>query len=161
MPRLDFLPTRVHGHAHLTHLVLVGQYFAVFWLAVAVSIASTSRSNWLQEFAVAIFYILNVHPLVLPGSSSNSCLPLLPHCMEDHQPAVAEAVLCKCGRGSQCVGGLGRATILLIIKKGYKQVMKKISNEIKRMQGCLFSNEEICYWSTMYSNKGVTQNGNS
>ena len=29
--------------------------------------------------------------------------------------------------------------------------MKKIS---------LFSNEEICYWPTMYSNKGVTQNGN-
>ena len=25
------------------------------------------------------------------------------------------------------------------------KVMKKISNEIKRMQGCLFSNEEICY----------------
>ena len=46
------------------------------------------------------------------------------------------------------------------------QVMKKISNEkdfyeIKRMQGCLFSNEEICYWPTMYSNKGVTQNGNT
>ena len=53
--------------------------------------------------------------------------------MEDHQPAVAEAVLCKwaglVGRG----GGLGEPQILLIMKKGYKQVMKKISNEIKRM----------------------------
>ena len=41
------------------------------------------------------------------------------------------------------------------------KVMKKISNEIKRMLGCLFSNEEFCYWPTMYSNKGVTQNGNT
>ena len=30
--------------------------------------------------------------------------------------------------------------------------MKKISNEIKRMWGCLLSNEEIYYWSTMYTN---------
>ena len=59
------------------------------------------------------------------------------------------------------MGGLGEPQIVLIMKKGYKQVMKKISNEIKRMQGRLFSNEEICYWPTMYSNKGVTQNGNT
>ena len=37
------------------------------------------------------------------------------------------------GRGSLGVGGLGEPQILLIMKKGYKQVMKKISNEIKRM----------------------------
>ena len=52
--------------------------------------------------------------------------------MEDHQPAVAEAVLCKWA-GSLGVGGLGEPQILLIMKKGFKQVMKKISNEIKRM----------------------------
>ena len=37
------------------------------------------------------------------------------------------------GAGSLGVGGLGEPHILLIMKKGYKQVMKKISNEIKRM----------------------------
>ena len=31
------------------------------------------------------------------------------------------------------MGVLGEPQILLIMKKGYKQVMKKISNEIKRM----------------------------
>ena len=52
--------------------------------------------------------------------------------MEDHQSAVAEAVFAS-GRGSLGVGGLGEPQNLLIMKKGYKQVMKKISNEIKRM----------------------------
>ena len=52
--------------------------------------------------------------------------------MEDHQPAVAEAVLCK------WAGLVGRewarrATKFTYYEKGYKQVMKKISNEIKRM----------------------------
>ena len=37
------------------------------------------------------------------------------------------------GRDSLGVGGLGEPQILFIMKKGYKQVMKKISNEIKRM----------------------------
>ena len=49
--------------------------------------------------------------------------------MEDHQPAVAEAVLCKWAG----LVGRGWARRVLIMKKGYKQVMKKISNEIKRM----------------------------
>ena len=53
--------------------------------------------------------------------------------MEDHQPAVAEAVLCKWGGARSAWVGLGEPQILLIMKKGYKQVMKKISNEIKRM----------------------------
>ena len=46
--------------------------------------------------------------------------------MEDHQPAVAEAS----GAGLVVRGWARRDTIM---KKGYKQVMKKISNEIKRM----------------------------
>ena len=52
-------------------------------------------------------------------------------------------------------------TVRALVLAPHDIQVKKISNEIKRMQGCLFSNEEICYWSTMYSNKGVTQNGNT
>ena len=51
--------------------------------------------------------------------------------MEDHQPAVAEGVLCKWGGAGLVVRGWARRAT--ITKKGYKQVMKKISNEIKRM----------------------------
>ena len=50
--------------------------------------------------------------------------------MEDHQPVVAEAVLCKWGGARSAWVGLGEPHILLIMNK---QVMKKISNEIKRM----------------------------
>ena len=41
-------------------------------------------------------------------------------------------------------GWARRATILLIMKKGYKQVMKKISNEVKRMHG-LLAVTILCY----------------
>ena len=67
--------------------------------------------------------------------------------MEDHQPRKR---FFASGAGLIVRGWARRATNLLITKKGYKQVMKKISNETK---GC----RDVCLAmkkSARYSNKG-------
>ena len=45
--------------------------------------------------------------------------------MEDHQPALLVFFAGVGGARSACVGGLGEPQILLIMKKGYKQVNEK------------------------------------
>ena len=95
----------------------------------AILFYSARDATALVSFAVAIStsqtYILD---------SGARRIALLPAQLHGGSPT------CCCGSGSLQVwagivvrGWAKRATILLIMKKGYKQVKKKISNEIKRM----------------------------